>query len=127
MGRDGKGGLAGSTKQKRVVMQTPIAPELDSYILRDSRTGRSILFYRESRDKIGVWLDRAVLSADHYESIDISLQHMGKNWDFHSVHIPPEKKVVLPIEVAREVWRVLCLPCIVEDGTEEPGWSLYRA
>ena len=105
-------------------METLIAP--DAYILQDSR-GRTMYFSKESNGKIAVWLSRAVLSVDHNETIDISLQHMGKDWNFHSVHIPPEKKVVLPLEVAREVWRVLCLPCVMEDGTEEPGWSIYRA
>lgn len=107
-----------------MVIETEIAP--DSYILQDSG-GRAMYFSKESESKIAVWLSRAVLSANNYESIDISLQHMGGDWDFHSVHIPPEKKVILPLEVAREVWRVLCLPCVKEDGTEEPGWSIYRA
>lgn len=106
-------------------METEIAP--DAYILQDSRTGRAMYFSKENNGKIAVWLSRAVLFVDHYETIDISLKHMGANWDFHSVHIPPEKKVVLPLEVAREVWRVLCLPCVMEDGTEEAGWSTYRA
>ena len=105
-------------------METLIAP--DAYILQDFR-GRTMYFSKEGNDKIAVWLSRAVLSVDNYETIDISLQHMGKDWDFHSVHIPPEKKVVLPLEVAREVWRVLSLPCVMEDGTEEAGWSIYRA
>jgi len=105
-------------------METLIAP--DAYILQDSG-GRAMYFSREGKDKIAVWLSRAVLSTNSYETINISLQHMGANWDFHSVHIPPEKKVILPLEVAREVWRILSLPCVKEDGTEEAGWSLYRA
>ena len=104
-------------------METEIAP--DAYILQDSRTGRAMYFSKENNGKIAVWLSRAVLSENHYETIDFSLQHMG--WDFHSVHIPPEKKVILPLEVASEVWRLLCLPCVMEDGTEEAGWSTYRA
>jgi hypothetical protein len=107
-----------SGRQEQAVMETSIAA--DAHILVEKETGRTMYFSLEEKERVAVWLSRCVLNHDQtkFVSLDISLDHMGSDWIFHSVHIPPEKKVVLPIEVAREVWRVVC---------SHKEWSLYRA
>lgn len=54
--------------------------------------------------------------------LTISLEHM-KDIRYESLQIPAGVDFAVPLEIAREVWRILALPCVKSDGTEEKGWT----